>query len=171
MASHVTGNPTVCSNVCLRQPGNIKALYISHFMRGTTRASSQYPKIRLIVRSREVSKPRDFYLELFDSSEIWQALRQHCFRCACQISKRFDNLKYQSRGFETSRDLTIRRLFGYWDGAQWSMNSLYKGSVMLSFDVFFPWRHQSLTFLFLWQISAGVLFLSMLQLSISNLGL
>ena len=50
-------------------------------------------------------------------SEIWQALRQHCCRCACQISKRYDNLKYQSRGFETSRDLTIRRLFGYWDGA------------------------------------------------------
>ena len=38
-------------------------------------------------------------------------------RCACQISKRYDISKYQSRGFETSRDLTIRRLFGYWDGA------------------------------------------------------
>ena len=32
-------------------------------------------------------------------------------------SKRYDNLTYQSRGFETSRDLTVRRLFGYWDGA------------------------------------------------------
>ena len=38
-------------------------------------------------------------------------------RCACQISKRYDNLKDQSRGFETLRDLTKRRLFGYWDGA------------------------------------------------------
>ena len=47
-----------------------------------------------------------------------QAPRQHFCRCACQISKRYDNLKYQSRGFETSRDLTKRRLFGYWDGAQ-----------------------------------------------------
>ena len=59
--------------------------------------------------SREVSKPRDLFLELSDRSEIWQALRQHCCRCACQISKRYDDLKYQSRGFETSRDLTIRR--------------------------------------------------------------
>ena len=83
-----------------------------------TRAPSQYPKRRLSVRSRKVSKPRDLYLELSDRSEIWQALRQQCCRCACQISKRYDNLKYQSRGFETLRDLTKRRLFGYWDGAQ-----------------------------------------------------
>ena len=82
-----------------------------------TRAPSQYPKRRLSVRSREVSKPRDLYLELFDRSEIWQALRQQCCRCACQIAMRYNNLKYRSRGFETLRDLTERRLFGYWDGA------------------------------------------------------
>ena len=82
------------------------------------RAPSQYPKRRLSVRSRKVSKPRDLYLELSDRSEIWQVLRQQCCRCASQISKRYDNLKYQSRGFETLRDLTKRRLFGYWDGAQ-----------------------------------------------------
>ena len=82
-----------------------------------TRAPSQYPKRRLSVRSRKVSKWRDLYLELSDRSEIWQALRQQCCRCACQISKRYDNLKYQSRGFDTLRDLTKRRLFGYWDGA------------------------------------------------------
>ena len=81
------------------------------------RAPSKYPKWRLIARSREVSKPRDLYLELPGRFEIWQALRQHCCRCTCKISKGYDNLKYQSRGFETSRDLTIRRLFGYWDGA------------------------------------------------------
>ena len=79
---------------------------------------SQYPKRRLSVRSRKVSKPRDLYLELSDRSEIWPALRQQCCRCACQISKRYDNLKYQSRGCETLRDLTKRRLFGYWDGAR-----------------------------------------------------
>ena len=70
------------------------------------------------IRSRKVSKLRDLHLELADRSEIWQALRLQCCRCACQISKRYGNLKYQSRGFETSRDLTIRRLFGYWDGVQ-----------------------------------------------------
>ena len=84
----------------------------------TSRAPSQYPKRRLSARSRKVSKPRNLYLELSERSEIWQALRQRCCRCACQISKRYDNLKYQSRGFETSRDLTKRRLLGYWDGAQ-----------------------------------------------------
>ena len=72
-------------------------------------APFQYPIRRLIVRAREVSKPRDWYLEPPDRSEIWQALRQHCCRIACQIKKRYDNLNYQSRGFETSRDLTIRR--------------------------------------------------------------
>ena len=40
------------------------------------------------------------------------------------MSKRYDNLKYQSRGFETSRDLTIRRLFVYWDGALSSLPSM-----------------------------------------------
>ena len=80
-------------------------------------APPQYPKRRLFVRSRKDSKPRDLYLELSDRFEIWQALRQQCCRCVCQISKRYDNLKYQSRGFETSRGLTKRRLFGYWDGA------------------------------------------------------
>ena len=89
------------------------------------RVPSQYAKRRLFVRSRKVSKPRDLYLELSDRSEIWQALRQHCCRCACQISKRYDNLKYQSRGFETSRDLTKRCLFGYWDGAQVFLSELY----------------------------------------------
>ena len=91
-----------------------------------TRAPSQYPKRRLFVRSRKVSKPRDLYLELSDRSEIWQALRQQCCRCACQISKRYDNLKYQSRGFETLRDLTKRRLFGYWDGALDAMSAVYR---------------------------------------------
>ena len=84
---------------------------------GTSRAPSQYPKRRLFARSRKVSKPRDLYLELSDRSEIWQALRQHGCQCACQISKRYDSLKYQFRGFETLRDLTKRRLFGYWNGA------------------------------------------------------
>ena len=76
----------------------------------------QYPIRRLIVRYRKVSKPRDLYLGLSDRSEIWQAPRQHWCRCACQISKRCDDLNYQSRGFETSRDLTIRRLIRYWNG-------------------------------------------------------
>ena len=71
------------------------------------RAPSQYPKRRLIVRSREVSKPRDWYFKLSHRFEIWQAHRQQCCRSACQISERSDNSKYLSRAFETSRDLAI----------------------------------------------------------------
>ena len=80
------------------------------------RAPSLYPKRRLSVKSRKVSKPRDWYFKLPYRFEIWQAHRQHCCRSACQISERSDNSKYKSRGFETLRDLTERRLFGYWDG-------------------------------------------------------
>ena len=59
--------------------------------------------------------PRDLYLELYDRSEILHAPRQQCCRSACQISKWWDNSNYLSRGFESSRDLTIRRLIGYWN--------------------------------------------------------
>ena len=89
-----------------------------------TRAPSQYPKRRLSVRSRKVSKPRDWYFKLSYRFEIWQAHRQHCCRSACQISERYDNSKYKSRGFEILRDLTGRRLFGYWDGAQGAVQYL-----------------------------------------------
>ena len=68
------------------------------------RAPFQYPIRRLIVRSRKVSKARDRVLKCSYCFEIWQA--------------RSDNSKYKSRGFETLRDLTIRRLIGYWNGAQ-----------------------------------------------------
>ena len=83
--------------------------------------SFQYRLSRLIARSREVPKPRDLYLELLDCSDVWQAPRQHCCRRACQISKRCDNFNYQSRGLETSRDLMILRLTGYWNGAQFTV--------------------------------------------------
>ena len=81
-----------------------------------TRAPSQYPKRRLSVRSREVSKPRDWYFKLSYRFEIWRAHRQQYCRSACQISERSDNSKYKSRDFESLRDLMERRLFGYWDG-------------------------------------------------------
>ena len=100
-----------------------------------SRAPSQYPKIRLFVRSRKVSKPREWYFKLSYRFEIWQAHRQQCCRSACQISERSDNSKYKSRGFVTSRDLTKRRLFGYWDGAQipWSLED----ARLLYFSMFY----------------------------------
>ena len=97
-------------------------IYASLGLTVVTRARSQYPKRRLFVRSREISKPRDWYFKLSYPFEIWQAHRQHCCRSAGQISERSDNSKYKSRGFETLRDLTERRLFGYWDGAQEASN-------------------------------------------------
>ena len=72
-----------------------------------TRAPFQYPIRRLIVRSRKVSKPRDFYLELSDRSEIWQAPRQQCCRGACQKSESDTNILTPdlapSRLYEISR--------------------------------------------------------------------
>ena len=49
-------------------------------------------------------------LDFFNCSEIWQAPRQQRCRDACQISELNDHYNTQSRGFETSRDLSVRRL-------------------------------------------------------------
>ena len=51
---------------------------------------------------------------MYNHSEIWQAPWQQC----CCISKWCDNLNYQSWGFKTSRDLTMRRLIRYWNRVQ-----------------------------------------------------
>ena len=47
-------------------------------------------------------------------SEIWQASRQHCCRCGCQISKRCDNSNCQSFGFETGQILRSRNFGVPW---------------------------------------------------------
>ena len=84
----------------------------------------QYPIRRLIVRSRKVSKPQDWCLEFSDCSEIWQTYRQHCCWGWCQISEWCDNSNYQSHGFKTAWDLTIRRLIRYWNRVQLFPNTL-----------------------------------------------
>ena len=66
---------------------------------------------RLTDWSREVSKPRDWGLDFSNRSEIWQAPRQKCSRDACHISELYDYHNIQSRGSETSWDLTMTRLF------------------------------------------------------------
>ena len=63
-----------------------------------------------MARSGEVSKPRDSGLDFSNRFEIWQAPRQQRCRDACQIPERCDYYNTQSRGFETSRDLAVRRL-------------------------------------------------------------
>ena len=109
--------PDISSFLGLRE-GNPPGWPMDSFQR--TRAPFQYPIRRLIVRSREVSKPQNQQFKLSYRCEIWQARRQQCCRGACQISERSDYSKYKSRGIETSRDLTIRRLIGCWNGAQYS---------------------------------------------------
>ena len=79
-------------------------------------AHFQYLIRRLLVRSREVSKSRDWQFKSWHRFEIWQVPRQPCCRCAFQMSERSENCKYKTRGFWSSRDLTIRRLIGYWNG-------------------------------------------------------
>ena len=68
-----------------------------HETRGSS-TPSQCPKRRLFVRSREVSKARDWYFKLSYRFEIWQAHRQQCCRSACQMSERSDNSEHKSRG-------------------------------------------------------------------------
>ena len=77
----------------------------------------QYLIRRLLVRSREVSKSRDWPFKSWHRCEIWQTPRQPCCQGAFQISERSDNSKFKSRGFKDSRDLTIRLFIGYWNGA------------------------------------------------------
>ena len=69
---------------------------------------------RLTARSREASKVRDSCLNFSNPSEIWQAPRQRCCRDACPISEWYNHYNVQSRGFETSWDLTVRRLTASW---------------------------------------------------------
>ena len=64
----------------------------------------------LTTRSREASKPRDSSLDFSNHSWIWQAPRQQRCRDSCQILERYDHYNIQSRGFETLRDLAVRRL-------------------------------------------------------------
>ena len=63
-----------------------------------------------IVGSHKVAGPRDSMFIWSYRSEIWQAPRQHSCRGACQIPERSQKSKPKSRGFEVSRDPTIRRL-------------------------------------------------------------
>ena len=104
----------------------------------------QYLIRRLIARSRKVSMPWDLYLEWYDHCGIWQAPRQQCCRRACQTSKQCDILHYQSRGLETSRDLTIRRLIGYWNRAlvaiEWQVTWHMRHSLR-------SWNHQRLLYM------------------------
>ena len=59
---------------------------ISITCQGIHGTTFQYPIRRLIVRSHEVSKPRDWWFELSLRFQIWQAHRQQCHRGACQFS-------------------------------------------------------------------------------------
>ena len=78
----------------------------------------QYPTRRLIVRSRKVSKSR----VCIWNSPIALKFDRHLGSTPADAPVKFqsdwDNLNYWSRGFETSRDLTIRRLIRYWNIAQ-----------------------------------------------------
>ena len=48
-------------------------------------------------------------LDFFNRSEIWLPPRQQCCRDACQIAERYDYYNIQSRGFEASWHLAVRR--------------------------------------------------------------
>ena len=78
-------------------------IYVGYFLETSDKTS---------YCNRKASEPQDLYLELFDHSEIWHSLQQHCCRGACQIAKWCDDLNYYSCSLETSWDLMIRQ--SYW---------------------------------------------------------
>ena len=71
-------------------------------------------------------------------------------RRVCQISMWCDNSKNQSRGCETSRDLTIRRLIGYWNKGQ---DAIHKYPDVC-YDTW--WRHQMEHFPRYWSCVRGI---------------
>ena len=80
---------------------------------------------RKISWSLEVAR---YGFRLFQSYWIWQAPRQQCYRDACQISERYDHCNIKPRGFETSRDLTVRCPSAWWIEAHlsvhvWTLNA------------------------------------------------
>ena len=78
-----------------------------------SRAPSQYPKRRLFVRSRKVSKPRDWYFKLPYRFEIWQAHRQH-WEIKIQISRLRDFTRsYGKTSFRILRRGPGRNCFTY----------------------------------------------------------
>ena len=71
------------------------------------KASIHYAIRHQISRNLEATR---YGMYLSDRSEICQVNRQHSYRGACRIPERSHYFNIQSRGFETSRDLIIRRL-------------------------------------------------------------
>ena len=98
---------------------------------------------RLTARSREVWKPRDSGLNFSNRHGIWQAHRQHCCRDVCQISKRYDHYNAKSRRFETSQDLTVRRLcLNLWKpGVSYENIILFHHGEIRSHGEVKPWRY------------------------------
>ena len=79
---------------------------------------TSYHKISFLI-----SKSRDSRLNFSNRSEIWQVCRQQRCRHASQIADtnlklRYNHYNIQSRGFEPSRDLAVRRLTASWMEAQ-----------------------------------------------------
>ena len=61
------------------------------------------------VLTQGLVKSRNWMLWWSYRFEIWQASRQRCCWGACQISERMKKFKPESRGFESSRELAVRR--------------------------------------------------------------
>ena len=77
----------------------VTSLYLDRVLTVWVRVPFQYPTIDLLVRSREISKPRDYQFKLLYSFATWQAPQQHCCRDAWQISERLGSSKHKFPDF------------------------------------------------------------------------
>ena len=78
-------------------------------------APFQYPIRHLIKTSRKVSKPRDFVFRIVRSLD--GPLSSSAVDVPV-VSQRCTNLSFKPSGFDASRNVRMRRLLGYWNGAQ-----------------------------------------------------
>ena len=111
-----------------------------------SRAFMHQEDIRLIARSREYSKPRDSSLNFLNRSEIWEAPQQQCYGTTCPIPERYDNYNIQSHGFETTRDLAVRRPTSQWTEALIQSHLQLQRSY-ITVDFAFTWRKYTTCFL------------------------
>ena len=84
---------------------------ISHHLSGPlfTKRTGVLPPNLVKSRSREFGSYDDRI-----ALKFWKVIRQRCCRGTCQISGQLEKPKPTSHGFETSRDLAVRRSSAQW---------------------------------------------------------
>ena len=90
------------------------------------------------MSNRKISKQRYSALDFSNCSKPWHSPRKQRYRDACHISERYVHCNIQSRGFKTSRHLSVTRLTTWLIGAQELLHALQTRRP--SIHIHFKWR-------------------------------